>query len=120
MGQIPAVPPGAGNDMVGCTPYVYGYTFASLAQTRAGANKPDAQGYSIILPAAQNIRVYTGGNRYRPLTVTGPHNFAISVSGPVDASGEPLPFSVQIAAATRSNGRPNPMDPIAGWNYRIR
>jgi hypothetical protein len=116
-GKNPAIPPGAGDDTVGCTPYVYGYPFASLAQTRAGANRRDAQGYSIILPAAKSIQVYTGGNGYKPLTVTGPHDFAISVSGPVDTSGETLPVAVQIAAATTTKGTPNPMDPIAGWNY---
>ena len=36
----PAIPPGAGGDDKGCTPFVYGYSFAALANNRAGANKP--------------------------------------------------------------------------------
>jgi hypothetical protein len=33
----PAIPYGAGSDNNGCTPYNFGYTFGSLAQTRKGA-----------------------------------------------------------------------------------
>ena len=49
----PAIPPGAGSDAKGCTPYVYGYTFGSLANTRAGANRNGAQGYSIVIPGTR-------------------------------------------------------------------
>jgi hypothetical protein len=58
----PAIPYGAGSDSAGCTPYVFGYTFGSLAQTRKGASLGSAQAYSIVIPGINPTYTYTGGN----------------------------------------------------------
>ncbi len=113
----PAIPPGAGSDNTECTPYIFGYTFGSLANTRAGANGKHAQGYSIIIPEDTSISTYTGGNGYKTVAITGPHNYGFSVSGPVDLSGETLPVAVTILGPTETNGSANPLDPIAGYDY---
>jgi hypothetical protein len=113
----PAIPPGAGRDSTGCTPYSFGYSFASLANTRAGANRRDAQGYSIIIPEAGIIHTGTGGTGYNTVPILGPHNYAFAVSGPIDESGETVPVSLAITGPTRDDGKANPADPIAGYNY---
>jgi hypothetical protein len=113
----PAIPPGAGNDSKGCTPYVFGYSFESLARTRAEANKSSAQGYSIIIPQYRLIHTGTGGTGYNTVPILGPHNYAFSVSGPADPTGETLPVTVWVEGPTRTDGSENPRDPIAGWNY---
>jgi hypothetical protein len=113
----PPIPPGAGSDTIGCTPYVFGYTFASLANTRSGANGKNAQGYSIILPAARTINTYTGGSGYNTVPITGPHNYGFSVAGPEDPTGVTLPVALTIVGPTVSNGSTNPLDPIAGYDY---
>ncbi len=106
----PAIPPGAGSDTTGCTPFIFGYTFGSLPQTRAGANAKNAQGYSIIIPGDKSIQVYTGGTGYTSFPIEGPHNYGFSVAGPADTDGVTLP--IQLAIHT-----PNPEDPIAGYRY---
>jgi hypothetical protein len=113
----PAIPPGAGSDTKGCTPFVYGYNFASLANTRAGANQQGAQGYSIVIPGDRQIYTWNGGSGYSPVAIAGPHNYAFSVSGPEDPSSVTLPVALTIAGPTVSNGAPNPIDRVAGYNY---
>jgi hypothetical protein len=113
----PAIPPGAGSDSRGCTPYVFGYSFASLASTRAEANKASAQGYSIIIPDDRLIHTGTGGNGYDTVPILGPHNYGFSIYGPADPTGETLPVAVTVEGPTRADGSANPRDPIAGWNY---
>ena len=113
----PPIPPGAGSDMTGCTPFVFGYTFASLAKTRAGANRPDAQAYSIIIPGDGTIQSYTGGSGYAPVPISGPHNYGFSVAGPEDPTAVTLPVALTIAGPTVTKGVANPLDPVAGYDY---
>ncbi len=113
----PAIPPGAGNDTKGCTPYVFGYSFASLPQTRKDANAGSAQAYSIIIPGDRIVHTGTGGSGYDTVPIIGPHNYAFSVAGPADPSHETLPVSLSILGPTETRGQPNPRDPIAGFNY---
>ena len=113
----PAIPPGAGSDSTGCTPYVYGYTFGSLANTRVGANRRNAQAYSVVIPGDRTIHVYTGGSGYDTVPILGPHNYAFSVAGPEDPGGVTLPVAVTIAGPTVTEGSPNPLDPLAGYDY---
>jgi hypothetical protein len=113
----PAIPPGAGSDDIGCTPCVFGYTFGSLAQTRAGANKRTAQGYSIIIPGNVTIHTGAGGSGYDTVPILGPHNYAFSVAGPEDTQGVTLPVALTILGPTTTNGMTNPVDPVAGYDY---
>jgi hypothetical protein len=92
-------------------------SFASLPNTRAGANARHAQGYSVIIPEATIIRTGAGGNGYNTVPITGPHNYAFSVSGPIDESGETVPVSLSITGPTRDGDKRNPEDPVAGYNY---
>jgi hypothetical protein len=119
----PAIPYGAGSDSNGCTPYVFGYTFGSLAQTRKGASAGSAQAYSIIIPGVYPTYTSTGGDGYLgTIEITG-HNYGFSVSGATDSSSELLPIQLRIepisptTSATYTNSVPNPMDPIARWQY---
>jgi hypothetical protein len=113
----PSIPPGAGTDTKGCTPYVFGYTFASLANTRAGANARNAKAYSVVIPGDGKIQTYTGGSGYAPVTIVGPHNYGFSVSGPKDPAGVTLPVALTIVGPTATNGVANPRDPVAGYDY---
>jgi hypothetical protein len=113
----PAIPPGAGSNTTECTPFVFGYTFSSLANTRAGANKSGAQGYSIIIPGDGTIKTYTGGSGYDTVSITGPHNYGFSVSGPEDPTSVTLPVALTIAGPTYTKGTENPLDPVAGYDY---
>jgi len=113
----PAIPPGAGSDSTGCTPYVFGYTFESLANTRVGANRKNAQAYSIIIPGDDTILTYTGGSGYDPVPIVGPHNYGFSVAGPEDPTLVTLPVALTIAGPTATNGLWNPRDPVAGYDY---
>jgi hypothetical protein len=112
-----AIPPGAGSDTAGCTPYVFGYTFGSLANTRAGANRNGAQAYSIVIPGDRTIATYTGGSGYDTVSIAGPHNYGFSVAGPEDPTLETLPVALTIAGPTVSQGVTNPLDPVAGYDY---
>jgi hypothetical protein len=116
-GGYPAIPPGAGSDSTGCTPYVYGYTFGSLANTRAGANRKGAQAYSVIIPGDATILTGTGGSGYDRVSILGPHNYAFSVAGPADPTSVTLPVALTIAGPTVTNGVANPADPVAGYDY---
>jgi hypothetical protein len=113
----PSIPPGAGSDSTGCTPYVFGYTFASLANTRAGANRNGAQAYSIIIPGDHTIHTSTGGSGYDTVPILGPHNYGFSVAGPEDPTSETLPVALTIIGPTVTKGIPNPLDPLAGYDY---
>jgi hypothetical protein len=113
----PAVPPGAGSDSTGCTPYVFGYTFDSWANTRQGANRENAHGYSIVIPEDHIIHTSTGGSGYNTVPILGPHNYGFSVSGPEDWSSETLPVKLTILGPTYTDGTANPIDPLAGYDY---
>ena len=113
----PPVPPGAGTDSTGCTPYVFGYTFGSLANTRAGANRKGARAYSIIIPGDQTIHTYAGGSGYDTVPIAGPHNYGFSVAGPADPTSVTLPVALTIVGPTFTKGGMNPQDPVAGYDY---
>lgn len=113
----PAIPPGAGADSAGCTPYIFGYTFASLASTRKSSNGKHAQAYSIMIPGNQTLRTYTGGDGYGTVSILGPHNYAFSVAGPEDSSLETLPVKLTVVGPTYTKGLKNPLDPLAGYDY---
>jgi len=116
-GSNPAIPPGAGSDSTGCTPYFFGYTFGSLPNTREGANQKGAQAYSIIIPGDRTIPTGTGGSGYDRLLITGPHNYGFSVAGPDDPTAVTLPVALTIAGPTSTKGVVNPLDPVAGYDY---
>jgi hypothetical protein len=123
----PSVPYGAGSDATGCTPYVFAYTFAALANTRAGANATGAPGYSIVIPGSASITTGSGNtatNGNGTVTVSGPHNYGFAVSGPLDSQGVTKPVVLTILGTqTLTNGTwtANPWDtnstPAAGNNY---
>jgi hypothetical protein len=133
----PAIPPGAGS-ATGCTPYLYGYGFDTLAKTEAKENKLTNEGplpggkqaYAIVIPggAADATRyewIWTGtggdgysgrpGYPYGDVRIRGPHNFAFSVWGPEDPTGVTLPVTLTIAGPTFTNGVENPLDPVDGF-----
>jgi hypothetical protein len=115
----PSVPPGAGNDTKGCTPYVYSYTFGSLARTRTDANANGAPTYSIVIPGTGSIVTGAGNtaaNGLGTVPIQGPHNYALSIVGPLDDNAETLPVTVTITGST-TNGVANPRDPVAGYDY---
>ena len=113
-----AIPYGAVNTNQ-CTPYIFAYTFGSLAQSRNTASTGTAQAYSIIIPGSP-ANTYAGSDGFKgTVPITG-HNYAFSVAGAIDQSmGGPylLPVQVTIPAPTLTNGTPNPPDPTAGWQY---
>jgi hypothetical protein len=113
----PAIPPGAGTDSTGCTPFVFGYTFASFPKTRAEANLPGAQAYSIIIPGDRTINTYAGGSGYDTVPISGPHNYGFSVAGPQDPTAVTLPVALTVVGPTMTNGLANPLDPVAGYDY---
>jgi hypothetical protein len=120
----PAIPYGAGittsNASTTCTPYVFAYTFGSLAQTRSAAGQGNAQGYSIIIPGVAPTNTSAGSDGYKGTVAITGHNYAFSVVGAIDQSfGGPylMPIRVTIPSATTTNGTANPPDPSAGWQY---
>jgi len=113
----PSIPPGAGSDSTGCTPYVFGYSFDSIANTREGANRRNAHGYSIVIPDNRTIRTFAGGDGYSTVPILGPHNYGFSVSGPEDKDSETLPVTLTIVGPTYTDGVENPFDPLAGYDY---
>lgn len=126
--SAPAIPPGAGSNNTQCTPYIFGYTFAELGQTDAGARKA-SHVYSIVLPGNGTIQTQTGNNGMNSgsgseSNIIGPNNYAVAVSGVLDTYNETVP--VQLTAAphpgavvgpTSTNGVTNPRDPLAGYDY---
>jgi hypothetical protein len=123
----PSVPPGAGHDEVGCTPYVFAYRFDALPHTRASANADGAPGYSIVIPQHHPIETGSGNtarNGASVARVQASHNYGFAVQGPLDQDQETLPVVLQILR-TRSlkegEWRDNPWDeqsdPPVGNNY---
>lgn len=113
----PPIPPGAGSDTRGCTPYYFGYAFDALPATRAQANKDSANAYSIIIPGVADSVSYTGGDGVDPGPPVTGHNYGFAVSGPAVTGGDaPLPVTLSVAS-TSTGGKANPRDPIAGYNY---
>jgi hypothetical protein len=129
----PAIPPGAGST-IGCTPYIYGYSFKNLARTETEENKLSnslpGQAYAIVIPGGSPnatsfewIYTGTGGNGYGhrkgypygDVRILGPRNFAFSVWGPEDPSGETLPVTLRILGPTFTNETMNPLDPVRGF-----
>ncbi len=116
----PAIPLGAGRDKTRCTPYIFGYTFDSLARSRKDANRNSAQAYSIIIPGVSPTETINGGDGENSSVIITGHNYGFSVSGAIDtSSGGPylVPIRVTIPKATYTHGKPNPRDPKAGWQY---
>jgi hypothetical protein len=113
----PSIPPGAGSDNTHCTPYVFGYTFAALANTRAGANRNNAQAYSVVIPGHGTVHTWAGASGYDTFPIVGPHDYAFSVSGPDDPKHETLPVRLTIVGPTVTYSLENPEDPIAGYDY---
>jgi hypothetical protein len=116
----PAIPYGAGSDSKGCTPYVFGYTFGSLAQARKGASAGSAQAYSIIIPGVNPTYTSTGEDGYLGTKRITGHNYGFSVSGAIDNSRRGpylLPIQLSIISATYTASAKNPKDPVAGWQY---
>ncbi|MGH2447098.1 MAG: hypothetical protein ACRDFS_00615 [Chloroflexota bacterium] len=124
----PSIPLGAGSDSTGCTPYIFAYTFASLARTRAAANASGAPAFSIVIPKASGTTETVAGNAGKnglgTSKVPGPHDFAFAVSGPSDPQGVTVPVVLTILGTkTLTNGvwQANPMDansvPNAGYDY---
>jgi hypothetical protein len=110
----PAIPPGVGGNQ-GCTPYVFGYAFGALAQSRAQASS-GRNFYAILVPGTPETESYVGGDGVGlGPSVTG-HNYGFSVTGPSDSDGFTLPISLRIAG-TSTAGIANPPDPVAGYNY---
>ena len=119
----PAIPHGdaPGSDSTaGCTPYLFGYSFGSLPQTRKGANAGSAQAYSIIIPGVTPTYTSTGADGYTGTKAITGHNYGFSVSGAIDNSTGGrflLPIQISIPNATTTGPALNPKDPIAGWQY---
>lgn len=116
----PAIPYGAGSDSKGCTPYVFGYSFDSLPQTRNGANAGSAQAYSIIIPGVSPTYTSTGADGYLGTVAITGHNYGFSVYGAIDntTGGRVLlPIQLSIQSATYTNSVANQKDQIAGWQY---
>lgn len=124
----PAIPPGAGADSKGCTPYIFAYSFASLVKTRAQENASGAPAYAVVMPdTATSVKTNTGNagaNGDAATLVTGPHNAAFAIAGPLDTQGVTKPVSLAIlGTSTLTNGSwvANPADanstPAALYNY---
>lgn len=110
-GGAPAIPSSAG-----CTPFVFSFTFESLAQTRRSAQL--ANSYSIVIPSSTGkIETGAGANGYDTVTIIGPKNYGFAISGPMDEEHTTLPVMVTIDSPTFTNGVENPRDPVADWNY---
>ena len=111
----PPIPPGAGSDTSGCTPYVFGYPFGALAATRASAGPPNTQAYSILIPGAQNSQTHTGGDGVGLGPNVTAHNYGVAIGG-ILASSDTLPVALRITGTTTS-GAPNPPSPLAAYDY---
>jgi hypothetical protein len=117
----PAIPYGAGSD-TGCTPYVFGYKFGSLPQTRKGpvlVRRKPIRSSSRVHPQTLLQR---GDGYLGTIPITG-HNYGFSVSGVIGNASELLPVRLTIEpispnpSATYTNNVPNPKDPKAQWQY---
>ena len=126
--ENPGIPPGAGKDSKGCTPYIFAYSFASFVKTRLQENANKAPAYAVVLPDANSVvKTTTGNDGANGIGVTpikGPHNVAFAISGPLDPESETVPVSLAILRTySLVNGGwvANPADenstPAAGYNY---
>jgi len=124
----PSIPPGAGTDTKGCTPYIFAYTFASFVKTRQQEDAKGAPAYAVVLPDdATFVRTATGNATATGdglAAVPGPHNTAFAITGPLDPGQETLPVSLAIlGTSSRVKGAwvANPADrnssPPALYNY---
>jgi hypothetical protein len=124
----PGIPPGAGSDAEGCTPYIFAYSFASFVKTRQQENAKNAPAYAEVLPDANSVvKTTTGNDGANGIGVTpihGPHNVAFAISGPLDPQGETVPVSLAILRTfsfVNGDWVANPADenssPAAGYNY---
>lgn len=119
----PAVPVGAGGDDTGCTPYLFAYTFDTIAKTRKAANKTNAPAYSLIIPSSQEISVIAGNTAREGdglVEIDRSHNYALSVHGPLDMADQTQNVSLEIVSSrSLENGvwTENPRDPFAGFNF---
>jgi hypothetical protein len=105
-----------------CTPYVFGYPFSALGMTDAQADK-STQAYEIVLPAPESIKTETGGSGSSSVSITGPNNYAVAVTGVLDTYGETVPVVLNAEsnpgsiASSTTGGVANPEDPVAGYDY---
>lgn len=126
--SAPATPPGAGSNTTECTPYIFGYTFAEMGKTDSqAANSSNV--YSIVLPANTSIDTQTGMNgmnsgKGSEISITGPNNYAVAVTGVLDTYNETVPVRLTaspqpgaIVGPTYTDGAENPQDPLAGYDY---
>jgi hypothetical protein len=104
-----AIPPGAGTDPHGCTPYVFSDTFANLSLGRTHMPKNSSCSSS---GAAGGTQPYA----FATPVAGGASNYAFAVTGPVDGDHSTLPVVMRIVGST-TGGAPNPADPRAGYNY---
>lgn len=119
----PASPVGAGGDDKGCTPYLFAYTFDTIAKTRKAANKTNAPAYSLIIPSSAEISVIAGNSAREGdglVQINGPHNYALSVHGPLDTADQTQKVSLKIVSSRslqKGVWTENLRDPIGGFNY---
>jgi hypothetical protein len=126
--ENPGVPPGAGKDSKGCTPYIFAYSFASFVKTRQQENAAKAPAYAEVLPDANSVVNTTTGNAAAngvgETPIHGPHNVAFAISGPLDPAGETVPVSLAILRTYSfvnggwvANSADENSSPAAGYNY---
>ena len=123
----PSVPPGAGADTVGCTPYVFAYRFDTLPHTRAGANAAGAPGYSILIPEDRPVDTGSGNSAKdgnSTARIPSSHNYAFAVAGPLDEDAETRPVVLRIVRTRslrdgewRNDPWDDQSDPPAGNDY---
>jgi hypothetical protein len=124
----PGIPPGAGGDVKGCTPYIYRYRFDAFVRTRAQENAKGAPVYAVVMPdAGKTIRTITGNTAATGdgrVPINGPHDVAFAITGPIDPQGETLPVSLVImgtSSLVKGKWVANPADensvPPAMYNY---
>lgn len=97
--------------------FSHGYTFASLAQTREGANASSANAYSILIPGGDPVHSGTGGDGLHVNAhEISPANYGFAVSGPADELKETLPVAVTLVGSSLA-GVPNLARDGVGFNY---
>jgi hypothetical protein len=99
----PAIPPGAGADAAGCTPYVFGIRAGDWVQTRQSFDGlTTGQPYALALPDRKQSDALL--------------NYGVAVTGPLDDDGVTRPVRVTIEGSTTA-GVQNPKSPLANFNY---
>jgi hypothetical protein len=100
----------------GGTPYKRGYTFASLAKSRRGANSIFAHRYSILIPGGAVTSGAGGDGRHaKPGTIRA-SNYGFAVKGPLDPGKETLPVTLAVTGST-TDGEPNRPMKGAGFYF---